>query len=66
MNTKKVANNIKVARIKSGLDVQEVSKTLGITPAAYYNYEKNADRVKISLLIKLSELYNCKIKDFFS
>ncbi len=59
-----VRNNIRSLRVRANLTQEEVAKTLGITRQQYYLYEKEPLKIKIDTLVKLADLFNCKVEDF--
>lgn len=59
-----VRNNIRSLRVRANLTQEEVAKTLGITRQQYYLYEKEPLKIKVDILIKLADLFNCKVEDF--
>ena len=58
-------NNFKSLRVRVGLSQEDVSKKLKISRTKFLNYENNPISIKIELLLELSYLYNCELKDFF-
>lgn len=62
---KQIANNIKAERNRAGIIIEDVCKNLNISKPTYIDYEKDASKIKTSLLIELSKLFNCDINMFF-
>lgn len=60
-----IANNIRAERNRSKITIDKVVEKLRISKPTYIKYEKNADGVKVGFLIKLAELFNCQVSDFF-
>lgn len=65
LNGKQIANNIKAERNRSGVLIEDVCKQLNICKPTYIDYEKDASKVKTSVLIELSKLFDCDINMFF-
>lgn len=65
LNGTEIANNIKAERSRAGITIDDVCKTLNISRPTYIEYEKNAEVVKVTTLIKLASLFNCNIDMFF-
>ena len=57
--------NLKRYRVKNGYTQPEVAEVLNVCSATVKNWEKNPHKVSLDKLLKLSELYHCKITDFF-
>ena len=66
MNGKTIATNLKIARIKARLKVEEVAKAMELTKATIYNYEKDASNVELNKLFRLAEIYKCNVRDFLN
>ena len=62
---KQIANNIKAERNRSRITIDEVCSTLNISRPTYVDYEKDASKIKTSMLIDLSKLFDCNINMFF-
>ncbi len=58
-------NKVKLLRIKSGMKQKDVAKILGLKPSTYSSKEVGDRRFNIYEAIKLSELFDCDIKDIF-
>jgi len=65
LDGKIIANNIKAERNRAGKTIDEVCSYLGISRTTYVEYEKNAEVIKASILVKLSNCFNCDICMFF-
>lgn len=61
----KLKNNFKSLRIRTGLTQEQVSKNLGTSRARFIIHENNPNNFKVGMLLKLAELYNCNVSDFF-
>lgn len=60
-----ITNNMKSYRARAGYLQEQVAELLGVSRATYCDYEVNPQKVKIETFKKLSEIYNCKLSDFF-
>lgn len=60
-----IANNIRAERNRANITIAEVSKAIGISQPTYVKYEKNAEKITVDIIIKLSKLFNCSIQSFF-
>lgn len=61
-----VTNNMKSLRNRVGLKQDDVAKKLNTSRATYCGYEVNPKKVTIETLYKLSNIFNCKLSDFFT
>lgn len=61
----KVGQRIKIIRITNQLSQLEVAKSLGISQAHLSNIETGSNNCTLNNLFKLSEFFQCSIKDFF-
>ena len=62
---KKIANNIRAERNRANITIDTIEKELKISRPTYVEYEKNAEKIKVGTLVKLSKLFNCTIISFF-
>lgn len=62
---KKIANNIRAERNRANITIEVIEKELKISKPTYIDYEKDAEKIKIGTLIKLSRLFDCTIDCFF-
>ena len=60
-----IANNIRAERNRSKITIDKVVEELKVSKPTYIKYEKNPDGIKVGFLIKLAELFNCQVSDFF-
>lgn len=60
-----ITNNMKSYRARAGYLQEQVAELLGVSRTTYCDYEVNPQKVKIETFKKLSEIYNCKLSDFF-
>ena len=63
MDTKLIAIRIKNARINAGFTQKEVADRLGMTYQAISNYERGKNRIEVSILSKLCELYGVTVPE---
>lgn len=62
---KRIAANIRAERSRANLLQKEVADKLGLTSRTYLTYEEDASMIKMSVLIKLSEIFGCDISSFY-
>ena len=62
---KRIAANIRAERSRANLFQEEVADKLGLTRRTYITYEEDASTIKMSTLIKLSEIFSCDISAFY-
>lgn len=62
---KRIADNIRAERNRAKLSQTEVAERLGMTRVTYLSYEQDASLVKVSTLIKLSQIFKCDISAFY-
>lgn len=55
--------SLRAARVNKGYTQKQASKLLGISEPTLINYETFKNSPKISMLNKMAELYNIKVKD---
>lgn len=60
-----ITNNMKSYRARAGYLQEQVAELLGVSRATYCDYEVNPQKVKIETFKRLSEIYGCKLSDFF-
>jgi len=60
-----ITSNLKSLRTKKSLTQADMAKKLGVKRQTYINYENNASNLKVSQLIQLADILECKIDDFF-
>lgn len=65
LDEKIIADNIRAERNRASITMDDITKELNISRTTYIEYEKDAKSVKTSTLLKLAELFNCDIADFF-
>ena len=63
MDTQIIANRIKEARKKAGLTQKEVADRLGMTYQAISNYERGVNRIEVSILSALCNLYGISVPE---
>lgn len=61
----KIADNIRAERNRANITIETIEKELNISRPTYIEYEKNAEKVKIGVLIKLALLFDCSVTSFF-
>ena len=54
---------LKAARVNRGLSVKEVADSVGVTEDTIYRYESGKSSPKISVVVKMVELYGVTISD---
>ena len=54
---------LKEARIKAGLSVSDVAKSLSISDVAVYMWENGQTTPKVANLKKLANLYGCSVDE---
>ena len=54
---------LKAARVNRGLSVKEVADSVGVTEDTIYRYESGKSYPKISVVVKMVELYGVTISD---
>ena len=54
---------IKLRRLNTFLEVEDVAKFLGIKKEAIYKIESGYQKPTISIVVKLSKIYKCSIED---
>lgn len=62
---KTVGTRIKLMRVGRHLPQNEVALRIGISQAHLSNIESGRNTVTLELLFKLSEVMDCKVRDFF-
>lgn len=61
----KLSRNIKSKRIQRGLTQEEMAEMLGTSRNTYISYETKC-LAKPTTLIKIADLLNCSLSDFFA
>lgn len=56
----------KEARERAGKSVLEVSRSLGVSPQAVYQWEWGETAPRLSFLGKLAEMYGCSVDELLS
>lgn len=56
---------LRIARVLAGKDIQKITKDLGIDQQTLFSYEKKGTRPSISMLYKLSKVYEVDPGDLF-
>ena len=54
---------LKAARVNRGLSVKEVADSVGVTEDTIYRYESGKSSPKISVVVKMVDLYGVTISD---
>ncbi len=54
---------LKLRRVNMHIDVEDVSKMLGINKRRFYKIEQGHQRLTLEIGVKLSKIYNCSIED---
>jgi transcriptional regulator with XRE-family HTH domain len=60
-----VGFNIKKLRMKHGLTQQDLGKIMGITFQQIQKYENGRNRISADKMFSLSQIFGCKMEDFF-
>lgn len=61
----KIADNIRAERNRANITIEKIESELNISRPTYVEYEKNAEKIKVGILLKLANLFNCSITSFF-
>ncbi|MGI2329046.1 helix-turn-helix domain-containing protein [Planococcus sp. YIM B11945] len=59
----KLAENLKVLRLKNQLSMQFVAEHLKITRAVYAKYEAGSGEPNLKLMVKMADLYNVSLDE---
>lgn len=62
---KKISDNIRAERNRANITIEAISEELNISKPTYIEYEKNAEKIKVGILIKLAKMFDCSISCFF-
>lgn len=62
---KYISNNLKSYRARMGYSQDQIADLLNISRATYCDYEVNPQKVKIETYVKIADILNCKLSDFF-
>lgn len=62
---KEISNNLRAERNRADLTQEEVARKLDITLRTYVSYEEDASTIKATTLYLLSEIFGCKVNDFY-
>ncbi len=65
MNTKKIASNIKAERNRNNFTIRDVARITGISQQTLMKYERDAEKLQLSVLLKLAYIYKCDLQSFF-
>lgn len=52
--------NIAAERARSGMTMDQLAETLGVTRKTIYNWQ-NAGKIPMSALVKMADLWHCSI-----
>ena len=69
MNTISVESlrkNIKGLRVKAGYTQDQAAEKLELSKETIYRWEKEPQKMPITKLAVLAQLYNCTVNDFFA
>ena len=58
-------NNIRELLIKNNMTEKELADLLGIKEASVSRYINNVREPRISIVIKMAEIFNCKVEDIY-
>lgn len=62
---RKIADNIRAERNRANITMDAITSELNISRPTYIEYEKDAEKIKVGTLIKLSKMFGCTIDCFF-
>jgi transcriptional regulator with XRE-family HTH domain len=60
-----IGERIRSRRIRAGVSQENLGKPLGITFQQIQKYEKGTNRVSAGRLLKIAEVLECNVMDFF-
>jgi DNA-binding XRE family transcriptional regulator len=60
-----VASNLRAYRNKYKLSQKELAKKINVHYTTYMSYEKDASTIKFMTMMKLAQIFNCNVNDFF-
>jgi transcriptional regulator with XRE-family HTH domain len=60
-----IGERIRSRRIQAGISQEALGRALGITFQQIQKYEKGANRVSAGRLLKIAEVLQCNVMDFF-
>lgn len=58
-------NNLRAYRVKNGFTQEDVAEKLEVCVSTVKYWERNPNKLTFEKLVKLAQLYNCSVKDFF-
>lgn len=58
-------NNLKGYRVRAGLTQQSAAKALNVSVATFNRWEQQPEKLDFDKFIKIADLYNVPINDFF-
>jgi transcriptional regulator with XRE-family HTH domain len=61
----RIGERIRSRRIRAGVSQENLGKPLGITFQQIQKYEKGTNRVSAGRLLKIAEVLECSVMDFF-
>jgi transcriptional regulator with XRE-family HTH domain len=61
----RIGERIRSRRIRAGVSQENLGKPLGITFQQIQKYEKGTNRVSAGRLLKIAEVLECDVMDFF-
>lgn len=62
---KEISNNLRAERNRADLTQEEVANKLDVTLRTYVSYEEDASTIKATTLYLLSNIFGCKVSDFY-
>ena len=65
MNIDRISRRIKGMRVEHGFTQIELAKLMNMTPKTYCFKENGKYEFTINEILKLKEIFNCKISDIF-
>lgn len=65
INFTKVGINIKMFRAARHITQMELARLLGISQTHLSNIEKVRVQISLRLLVKMANIFNCRLDDFF-
>lgn len=65
IDSKQIADNIRAERNRVRMTQEEVANALGVRRETYNGYETDAKNLRVTMLVKLAELFDCSIGSFY-
>lgn len=65
IDIKVLRNNLRGYRVRAGLTQKDVAKALNVTIATFNRWEQHPEKIDFDKFVKIANLYNVPINDFF-